>query len=160
MSQQSTFSWEEPRANPSPLPGSGKGSTTPEAGSCLRFLRSLNATGLDGLSGKTSPASCRATEDGILVPSSGRWATWGMGGPTGCWTLNGSDWPSAVAVCSLSDVLETNDVPAKYFLSAKACAGIIRRAERRGKKLPAQLQDALTAAAQTAPDEQPTTPIR
>jgi hypothetical protein len=55
--------------------------------------------------------------------------------------------------------LETNDVPAKYFLSAKACAGIIRRAERRGKKLPAQLQDALTAAAQTGLAEQPTTPI-
>jgi hypothetical protein len=62
-------------------------------------------------------------------------------------------------VCSLSDVLETREVPQKYFLSQKACAGIIRRAEKRGKELPAQLRDALTAAAQTGLAEQPTTPI-
>jgi hypothetical protein len=50
-------------------------------------------------------------------------------------------------VCSLSAVLETSDVPHKYFLSQKACAGIIRRAERRGKELPTMLRRALEQVA-------------
>ena len=70
-----------------------------------------------------------------------------MGGPTESWTLNGSEWPSAAVVCSLSDILETGSVPQRFFLSKKACAGIIRRAEKRGKALPLALEAALTAVA-------------
>jgi hypothetical protein len=66
-----------------------------------------------------------------------------MGSHIECWTLNGSEWPSDAAVCSLSDTLETGDLPQRFYLSAKACAGIIRRAEKRGKKLPDALQQAL-----------------
>jgi hypothetical protein len=39
--------------------------------------------------------------------------------------------------------LETGDVPQRFFLSQKACAGILRRAAKRGKELPAQLAHAL-----------------
>ena len=46
-------------------------------------------------------------------------------------------------VSSLSEVLEMN-APEKYSLSAKACRGILRRAEKRGKVLPPMLQEALT----------------
>jgi hypothetical protein len=46
-----------------------------------------------------------------------------MGSPTEFLTLNTSEWPSDAAVCSLSDILETGDVPQRYFLSAKACQG-------------------------------------
>lgn len=60
---------------------------------------------------------------------------------------NISIWPNDGSVCSLSDVLETGPIPAKYYLSAKACAGIIRRAARRGKALPPQLEAALRAVA-------------
>ena len=56
---------------------------------------------------------------------------------------------SGAAECSLSDVLETGDVPQRYFLSGKACRGILRRAEKRGKTLPSQLHRALTEAAHT-----------
>ena len=35
------------------------------------------------------------------------------------------------------------DVPRKYYLSPKACLGILRRASERGKKLPEVLQIAL-----------------
>jgi hypothetical protein len=42
----------------------------------------------------------------------------------------------------LSQILETN-TPDKYCLSAKACAGILRRAEKRGKELPQMLKEAL-----------------
>jgi hypothetical protein len=66
-----------------------------------------------------------------------------MGSHTECWTLNGSEWPKDAAVCSLSDTLETGALPQRFFLSAKACDGILRRAEKRGKTLPNALQQAL-----------------
>ena len=58
---------------------------------------------------------------------------------------NVSTWHNEATVCRLSDVLETENIPQKFFLSAKACAGILRRAESRGKKLPEQLEAALRA---------------
>ena len=60
--------------------------------------------------------------------------------------LNISAWPNDASVCSLSQVLEKN-CPRKYFLSSRACAGILRRAEKRGKVLPMQLEAALRAVA-------------
>ena len=69
-------------------------------------------------------------------------------------TLNGpkhrSSLPpsrSGASVCSLSDILETGAVPQRYFLTAKACQGILRRAENRGKELPELLMRALRAVA-------------
>ena len=50
--------------------------------------------------------------------------------------------PSVAAESRLSQILEDTPHP-KYSLSAKACAGILRRAERRGKKLPPELEEAL-----------------
>src|SRR5690606_31832029 len=101
----------------------------------------------DGLSSKTSLASCHRTEDGTWEPSSGRWETWGMGTPIECWTLSGSEWPSDAAVCSLSQSLESGPVPRKYFLSQTAASGILRRAEKRGRQLPPSLEAALEQAA-------------
>lgn len=46
----------------------------------------------------------------------------------------------------LSDVLE-DGVPKKYFLSSKACAGILRRARKRGKAIPPALETALETVA-------------
>ncbi len=46
---------------------------------------------------------------------------------------------------SLSDILEKGPIPPRFFLSAKAAAGILRRAEKRGKKLPEALEQALRA---------------
>ena len=50
--------------------------------------------------------------------------------------------PSVAVVSRLSQILEEAPHP-KYFLSAKACAGILRRAEKRGRKLPQQLESVL-----------------
>jgi hypothetical protein len=47
----------------------------------------------------------------------------------------------------LSDIL-TGDAPRRYYLSPKACAGILRRAEKREKKLPQALHEALRAVAE------------
>ena len=43
----------------------------------------------------------------------------------------------------LSEILQT-DVSEKYYLSARACEGILRRADKRGKELPEVLKQALT----------------
>lgn len=56
--------------------------------------------------------------------------------------LNISEYPNDVVESSLSAILEET-AQEKYYLSAKACAGILRRAEKRGKALPMQLQEVL-----------------
>ncbi len=157
---QLTFLSEAHRASHSQSPDCEAVSPTLAAVSCLPTLKSLDVTGLDGLSGRMSPESCRADEDGTLVPSSGRWGNWGMGGPTASWTLNGSEHNGTHApsrsdggVSSLSDVLETGELPPRFYLSAKACAGILRRATKRGKALPPMLEQALRQAASNAPSE-------
>ena len=56
--------------------------------------------------------------------------------------LNTGEFPNVENVSRLSQILEDN-VPEKYYLSQKACEGILRRAERMGKKLPDVLKTAL-----------------
>ena len=154
---QLTFSLEEPLASRSALPASEPGWLTLEATSPLRSLGSLTDIDPGGWSGKMYPAFCHPTEDGILVPSSGRWQNSGMGSPIGFLTLSTSEWNHILApslnddgVCSLSDILETGVVPRRYFLSAKACLGILRRAAKRGKELPPPLRRALEAVVEWA----------
>lgn len=65
---------------------------------------------------------------------------------------NISEWPNDADVCLLSQVLETDSIPQKYFLSPKACAGILRRAEKRGKALPPMLYRALRLQAEELSD--------
>ena len=145
--QTSIFSLVEPPASHSPSPALEKAWQTRVATSPSRILPLLTSIGPDGWSGRTSPAYCPAQEDGTLVPSSGGWANSGMGGPTESWTLSTSEWPSDAVVCSLSDVLEAGSVPQRFYLSATACRGILRRAEKRGKVLPEALAAALRAVA-------------
>jgi hypothetical protein len=151
---QLMFSWAERHASHIQLRGCGKDSQIREGASCSPTWQSLLGSDLNGLSGKMSPVFCPRTEDGTLEPSSGRWANSGMGSRTECWTLNTCEWgdgpePSRSAgdVSSLSDVLETGPLPPRFSLSAKACSGILRRAERRGKALPPMLKAALEAVA-------------
>ena len=59
-----------------------------------------------------------------------------------CLTLNIGEKPSVPNPTHLSEILETNASP-KYYLSARACQGILNRANRRGKKLPEILKTAL-----------------
>ena len=59
-----------------------------------------------------------------------------------CMTRNTGESPNAAVVSRLSQILEETP-QAKYSLSAKACQGILRRAERRGKDLPETLKAVL-----------------
>ena len=156
---QSTFSWEEPPANHSASPVSGLALLTRAEISRLSISESLNAISPAGAFGKMSPVSCHQTADGTLAPSSGRWRNSGMGGPTECWTLNTCEWTGLDGlflnddgVCSLSDILEPiGDVPQRYYLTARACAGVLRRAAKRGKALHPLLEAALMAVASREP---------
>ena len=57
-------------------------------------------------------------------------------------TLNIGESPREESASLLSWILEGN-VPQKYYLSARACQGILTRASRRGKPLPDILRQAL-----------------
>jgi hypothetical protein len=72
-------------------------------------------------------------------------------------TFNGSEFPNDAAACSLSDILEGGNVPQKYYLSPKACRGILRRAEGRGRELPHSLRVALEHVARTTTKGKPDT---
>ena len=142
-----TSSLVEPPANHSALPDCERDWMIHVVDSCSCIFKSLLAISPDGWYGRTSPVSCLLTGDGLLEPCLEGWQNSGMGSPTEFLTLSTSEWPSDAAVCSLSDILETGAVPQRYFLSATACQGILRRAEKRGKALPAALHQALQAVA-------------
>ena len=95
------------------------------------------------------------TKEKILESLSERWATSGILAPGGCLTLSTLEYPSeGKEYSSLADVLLTQEVLPKFFLSPKACEGILRRANRRGKTLPLALQEALVKqVSQTIPKE-------
>lgn len=59
------------------------------------------------------------------------------------------EFPSAENVSTLSQILQAG-VPEKYYLSPKACLGILRRASVRGKELPELLKKALERQAASA----------
>ena len=71
-------------------------------------------------------------------------ASWEMGGALlGEYTTPSfGESPREENVSRLSQILE-EQAPQKYCLSAKACQGILNRAERRGKELPKELKEAL-----------------
>ena len=175
---QLTFLSEEPHANRSPSLVSERDWMIRVATSCSSMLPLLNDTGPDGWFGKTSPVSFQATEDETLQafwqssPGEGLKCLQAAGGMRDtsrmekahtvshgeCLTLSMSEWTgmdglslSDEGVSSLSDILETGDVPQRFYLSAKACRGILRRAEKRGKALPPQLARALQAVADSEP---------
>ena len=148
--QMSMFSLEELPASPSASQDSERDWQTRVATSCLRTLPLLQSIGPAGWFGRTSPASFPVTEDEILPHCFEGWQNSGMGSPTEFLTLSTLEFHSGAVACSLSDILETGDVPPRFFLSATACRGILRRAEKRGKDLPTQLHRALQAVAEAS----------
>jgi len=94
---------------------------------------------LSSSGGQTSSASSgRWLASGVLVASDTE-------SDGEFWTRSSSEWPSAGAVSLLSESLESSKGLQRYSLSPKACSGILRRAEKRGKPLPPMLEAALRA---------------
>ena len=74
----------------------------------------------------------------------------------GAWMLNTGVSPNDARESSLSQILQ-DAPPIKYYLSPKACLGILRRASERRKALPPKLERALKIqAGLMCPDGQPT----
>ena len=96
-----------------------------------------------GFCGRTCPEYFPSITDGHSEPLSLNYRGSGMAAHGECLTLNSSEWHNAAAVCSLSAVLERSGVPQRFYLSAQACQGILRRAETREKPLPGRLRKAL-----------------
>lgn len=112
--------------------------------SCGSMFDAFEKSVLDTLSGKTCRERSRARRGRTSDACSQTWMSSGTVLHGEFSTRNSSEWPSDAAVSFLSEALET-DVPQKYSLSTTACAGIIRRAETRGKALPRELNEALLA---------------
>jgi DNA (cytosine-5)-methyltransferase 1 len=99
----------------------------------------------------------KVAEEGISIPQPSEKIGWLAAGAVlgDSWSLawrvlNAQYWGCSLvfyeyataAVSSLPQILQT-EVQEKYFLSRKACQGIISRAKRRGKELPPMLKQAL-----------------
>ena len=108
-----------------------------------------------GSSSKTSLVYYPLTEGRTLESFSGRWPTSGIVSGGESLMLSTLEYPSEGAESSsLAAVLEDQNVLEKFYLSAKACEGILRRANRRGKTLPPALQEALVKqVSQSTPKE-------
>lgn len=107
------------------------------------FSDLLGASALAGSFGKTFPVRCHQEGGAISETSSVRLLTQGMASRGESWTLSGSESPSDAVASLLSDILETGVLPSRFYLSARACSGILRRAEARGRTLPIDLRQAL-----------------
>ena len=150
MLEQLTFWLEELPVRDSASRGSRAASAIPEAPSASPIAEFLRICVPDGSSGKMCRASLAPTEERTSKRSSGKLMKSGILAHGECWTLNTCEWTDTLVpfrkeegVCSLSDILESGDIPPRYFLSKGACTGILRRAAKRGKKLPAVLEEAL-----------------
>ena len=148
---QSTSSAAASRAKTYQSQGSAPDSQASDQGCSSRPPESLTlfSETEDGFSLRMFPDSFPRTADEISPSFSRRWPTSGFTtSPGECWTVDSSECHSdGGAFSSLPDVLVA-DVPPRFYLSPKAAAGIIRRAEKRGRSLPRQLDRALTELAQ------------
>ena len=123
--------WSKAPAPTSPTPSSGLWDSIDLGSSSSRTFRDFSPV----MAGET------------WRRSSVRWSNSGMAWDTGSLTLATSECRSADGECSssesrLADVLEPS-APQRFYLSARAAAGILRRASKRGRELPADLDAAL-----------------
>ena len=144
--------WAEALASRSASPVRGRGFEVNQV-SCTSTFERYGIYVLRGFFGKTSRERSQAKVGRLSDSSCPKWTNSGTVWHGGYSMRSSSEYPSAAAVSFLSDILETH-APAKYSLSQKACEGIIRRAEKRGKPLPPQLDEALRAQASNSTKEQ------
>lgn len=141
MWEQQTLLSEDRLVSPSLSQASEKDSQELPDSCSNTFERYVNSVHV-GLSGRTCQERSQASRGRLTASSCPKWMRSGMVWHGECWMRSFSVWPKDANVCSLLEVLEPC-VARKYFLSAKACRGIISRADRRGKPLPKRLRDAL-----------------
>lgn len=122
-------------------PASSRRKTTPSAASS------------EGSSGAMKPLKLKAgsgIKQAFSVAKPSEWVIESSTPNTLAWLRGVGEFFSLPCLVNLSSVLESGPVHQRYFLSAKACSGILRRAERRGKELPEQLRLALQAVTEAS----------
>jgi hypothetical protein len=97
----------------------------------------FESSGRDGSSGKTSQVFSAAAVTEISPASSQPWLNSGMGTPIESWTLVTSEYHNRAEESMLSDILETGDVPQRYFFSPGRCSLLLERMEKHGLVRPA-----------------------
>ncbi len=145
LQQLTLFAGDSP-VRTCPLPESGRAWLESDQDFGMSSIELLQNLGRDGWLLRMSLAFYPAMGAEILPLSFAGWSNAGMACAGGFLTLNISEWPKDAAVCSLSEALEAGVAP-KFFLSPKAARGILRRAEKRGRALPAQLEAVLRSVA-------------
>ncbi len=132
------------RTSPSPENGQDSQANAPDYSSRPPESLTLFSGMEDGFSLRMFPDSFPRMGELTSGSFSRRWPTSGFTtSPGECWTVDSSECHNdGGAFSSLPDVLEA-DTPPRFYLSPRAAAGIIRRAEKRGKSLPDHLARAL-----------------
>ena len=125
-------------------PDTWSGKTSREPLAPTRAKISQQSSKKRSVSSARKPPLCLCLKkDGLNLDASTM--TWEDGALLGEFTTHSfGECPSEENASLLSQILEDSPHP-KYFLSAKACLGILTRAERRGKELPPELKAALLA---------------
>jgi len=139
-------------AKTSPSPASGRDSKANAPASSGKSFASRKSSRHRGDFSRTSQGFLVPIMDAICGPSSTGYGNAGLLSAGGFWTASISESPSGAVACSLSAVLQKQVSP-KYSLSPKAAQGILRRAEKRGRKLPPALHQALTDLVSTSRDD-------
>ena len=158
MPEQLTFLLEERPARDSLSQGSREDSMTSAAASRWPMYDFLRRCVRGGSYGKMYQVRSPQTEAWTSSGSSRQLMPSGIISHGECWTLSTCEWTSfqepshsVGGVCSLSDILETGDIPLRYYLSRQVCLGIIRRSDARGVELPRLLRRTLEWQAEHQP---------
>ncbi len=103
--------------------------------SFMSMLGSLESACPEWLSSKTFRASSLVMVDETSNSLFTRWPNSGMAWDGVCLTASTSESPNHANESILLDVIETGEVPLRYFLSPNAAVGMMRRADRMGRSL-------------------------
>jgi len=103
--------------------------------SFMNLLDCLHRHAPEFLLSKTCTVSSIPTKDEISKPLFQHWPNSGMLLDGALLTANTSESPSRAEESTLSGVIETGEVPERYFLSPNAAKGMLRRANKMGRNL-------------------------
>jgi len=114
---------------------SGLGLKGRDLDSFMSLLASLERDAPELFFSKTFTVSCIRTEDETSKPLFELWPNSGILLDGVCLTAKTSESPSHAKESTLLGVIETGEVPVKYFLSPSAATGMLRRANQQGRPL-------------------------
>jgi hypothetical protein len=119
--------------------------------SFMSLLTSLEKDTPELFSSKTFTVSCIRTKDETSKPLFELWPNSGILSDGVCLTAKTLESHNHAKECTLSGVIETSEVPDRYFLSPSAATGILRRANQQGRPLFPPLRKSLEILAAKDP---------